>query len=122
MRPEYYTYQKRKPHRRGSKIVSQKEHAYRRLKQRFGIILTDELHKEFIKKIISSEGKFVEKQSCRVSVWDVKYEGQTIRLVYDKVRKVIITCLSEELGKIGEKIRKRHEPWSWSDYEERDAD
>jgi len=35
----------------------------------------------------------IKKQSIRVGVWDVEYEGILYRVVYDKNRKQIITVI-----------------------------
>lgn len=46
-----------------------------------------------VEMIHSGTGKFVEKQSHRVSVWDLEFKGHTIRVVYDKLRMIPITFL-----------------------------
>ena len=85
---------------RGGKSYAQGRHAERRFLQRTGIVLTHELHGRLTAKIQrdDSDVVFVEKQSNRVSVWDVthKVEGEkiTFRIVYDKMRRNIITVLN----------------------------
>ncbi len=92
---------KKKKKVRAGKAYAQRKHAKRRFLQRTGILLTRELHDQLIAKIRegSSDVTFVEKQSNRVSVWDVahKVEGKeiiTFRLVYDKMRRNITTVLN----------------------------
>lgn len=82
------------------KSYAQERHAERRFLQRTGIVLTTELHGRLTAKIRKddSDAVFVEKQSNRVSVWDVthKLEGKkiTFRIVYDKMRRNIVTVLN----------------------------
>ena len=70
-------------------------HVKRKFWMRWSIELTDELHREFVKKIQNREGKLVEKQSNRVSVWDIEYKEKTMTVVYDKIREMLITVLPE---------------------------
>ena len=88
-----------------TKAKTQKNHARRRFQERLGINLTNELHKIIVKKIQNNEAHLVEKQSNRVSVWDVDTNGivsseymdiKTIRVVYDSKSKNIVTTLFED--------------------------
>jgi hypothetical protein len=65
---------------------------------RFGIKLTDQLRNTLVKKIQACQGHCVEKQSNRVSVWDVNHEGHEFRLVYDKVHKTLVTFLKRDMN------------------------
>lgn len=98
---------KKKKKVRAGKAYAQRKHAKRRFLQRTGILLTRELHDQLIAKISegSSDAVFVEKQSNRVSVWDVTHkvgdyqkEEMTFRVVYDKMRRNITTVLNNVGG------------------------
>jgi len=84
-----------------SKKVSQKKHAKKRFNTRVGISLTDELHTFLVNKIQKGEGQKVEKQSNRVSIWDINVknilpENEDLRVVYDKSTKNIVTILYKD--------------------------
>lgn len=84
------------------KKESQQRHAKKRFMTRFGIPLTTELHSILVKKIQSNGAVLVEKQSNRVSVFDVPVPPRLVecisnlRVVYDKNTKNIVTTLYEE--------------------------
>lgn len=73
---------------------------------RYGIVLTQALREDLIREIQTASGlesdgaRFVEKQSNRVTVWDVRLpdnpEVELVRVCYDKIRKEIITVLPKE--------------------------
>ena len=79
-----------------TKEQSQNIHARRRFQERFGIFLTKELKAEILQTIHKGFASFVEKQSNRISLFDVTIKGSTIRVVYDKVRKNIVSALWPE--------------------------
>lgn len=91
---------------RYSKKKRQKHHAQRRARERFGIYLTDNDVNEIIKMIQNASKKvlFVEKQSNRVSVFQVTYGDEVFGVVYDKIRKMIVTVLKKEWLKHEQKI------------------
>lgn len=82
----------------------QKRHAKRRFQARLGIPLTQELHNFLVKKIQNNEAVKVEKQSNRVSVWDINIKGlllnnpeiDFVRVVYDSNTKNIVTTLFKD--------------------------
>ena len=75
-------------------------HVKRRCLQRTGVEMTKTLNNQLTQKIRQghSDADFVEKQSNRISVWDVKHnvDGRDVkfRMVYDKMRKNIVTILN----------------------------
>lgn len=75
-------------------------HVKRKCLNRLGVEMTRELHDTLIKKIrIGSPGaEFVEKQSKRITVWKVEHKvgdkDIKFRVVYDKMRKNIVTILN----------------------------
>ena len=82
-------------------------HTKNRLEQRYGLRYNDTVHDSLVGSIQNRDARFIEQQSCRVSVWDVTYNARetdllcytqlpgpmTIRCVYDKQRKPLITVL-----------------------------
>ena len=76
---------------RGSKKAALKRHTRQRAAERFGISVD---LKELTKLIQKGRGVFVRRQSNRVTVWDVEYKGNTLRVVYDKLRSTPITILT----------------------------
>jgi len=79
-----------------TKKQAQNVHARRRFQQRFGISLTKELKDEILDTIHKGWANFVEKQSNRISLFDVFVKGKKIRVVYDKMRKNIVSALYPE--------------------------
>lgn len=75
------------------KKKAQKIHAKRRALQRYSIELNKSLHKDWIHQIQNGVAKFVERQSNRISVYEILVEGKIIPVVYDKIRKNIVTVL-----------------------------
>lgn len=75
-------------------------HVRKRCLQRTGIEMTKELSNQLVSKITTGhpEAEFIEKQSNRVTIWDIKHEidGEdfVFRAVYDKMRKNIVTILN----------------------------
>lgn len=95
---------KKKKRVRAGKAYAQRRHAERRFLQRTGIVLTRELHNQLTAKIQGRhfDAIFVEKQSNRVSVWDVAHKvgdkKVTFRIVYDRMRRNITTVLNNVGG------------------------
>ena len=79
-----------------NKSRAQRSHAKRRFYERFGILLNRKDRQNLINQIQGNRAKFVEKESNRVSLWDVMVKGKIIRVVYDKDRKNIVTALPQE--------------------------
>ena len=87
-----------------SKKDLQKKHAKRRFQTRVGISLTKELHNILVKKIQKGQAVKFEKQSNRVSIWDINVFGMfpdnpeidSLRVVYDQNTKNIVTILFKD--------------------------
>jgi len=79
-----------------TKKKAQAAHAKRRLRERYQIGVGHAGLQEMISMIQRGEGVFIEKMSIRVSMWDVRFGGKTVRCLYDKDRKMIITALPQE--------------------------
>ena len=85
---------------------NQIKHARRRFKDRFDISLNDNQYKQLINRIKKGKATFVRRQSNRVSLWDIDFEGHLIRVVYDKKTSVIVTALypdGQPLETLGER-------------------
>lgn len=81
---------------RKTKKRCQKIHVQRRFQERQGINFGKHRNAQFVTLIQNHKATLVEKQSIRVGVWDVKFEEQTYRVVYDNKRKQIVTTLFRE--------------------------
>lgn len=78
------------------KRKNQIKHARRRFKQRFDISLNDNQYMQLINRIKNGKGEFVKRQSNRITIWDLEFEGELIRVVYDKKTTAIVTALYPE--------------------------
>jgi hypothetical protein len=79
-----------------SKQRCQESHARRRFFDRYGVVLTEDLHRQLVRKIQGGLATFVESQSNRVSIFDVPHqnsEGDSVRVVYDKERHILVSAL-----------------------------
>lgn len=79
-----------------SKRECERIHAKTRAYQRYGLILNREKLQAVVRDIKTGKATFVEKQSLRVSVFDVLIEGQMCRVVYDRHRHEVVTFLPNE--------------------------
>ena len=95
-----------------SKAAQQVLHLKKRLMQRYGVELTEALYYRWQHIIKKGKARLVEKQSNRVSLFEVPlpinrvsmsadHSGnedllRSVRVVYDNVRKTIVTILPEE--------------------------
>jgi hypothetical protein len=68
-------------------------HFKKRLWQRYGICLDKEEILAIIDNIQNGRAIFVEKQSNRTSSWIVKIEQKNITIIYDRLRKTLVTAL-----------------------------
>jgi len=76
---------------------TQKKHALRRAKERYGFIINDSLYDQFCAWIRDGKSRLIKKQTHRVSVHEIKHNGNKIIAVYDKQRKSIATFLPPDL-------------------------
>lgn len=80
------------------KKLAKRVHAQRRLEERYGVSLSGKAYKEVVRCITYSTrtnptANLIERQSQRVSVWEVPYNGNMLKAVYDQYRKEIVTFL-----------------------------
>ena len=71
-------------------------HAKNRAKERFGIDMNADVHREIVDIIQKNKAKFVQRQSNRVTIWDVDYRYYKLRVVYDKNRGQVVTFLNRD--------------------------
>jgi hypothetical protein len=77
---------------------SQRVHAARRARERFGFTLSGNDQERICQMIRAGEGKFVRKDSNRLSVYDVQFKGFVMRAVYDKHRKSLATVMTPDMS------------------------
>lgn len=81
-----------------AKRLAQRVHAKRRAEERYGLVVNKDTRRKLLECIWNGRTTFVMKQSLRVSVFDVEFEGETYRVVYDKIRKEIVTFLDRDMN------------------------
>lgn len=79
-----------------NKKYAQRFHAKKRAAQRFGLDLTTDKQRQIVRLIQLGKGRFVKHESNSRSHWVIEWEGQLLRVVYDKVRKELVTVLPKE--------------------------
>lgn len=79
-----------------SKRSSERHHAKRRARERFGVLLGKRLRREIIATIQSGAGRFYDRQSCRISRFLFDICGREAIVVYDRARKEIVTVFPYE--------------------------
>lgn len=76
-----------------SKKTASRNHFKQRMNERFGIKLTTSQCKDIVNLIQKGKTRFVEQQSLRVSIHEIKINEMLIHVVYDKIRKTPVTAL-----------------------------
>ena len=79
-----------------TKRKNQLHHFRERMKLRLGETISKGQYENLVNIIKSGQSTFVERQSNRVSVHDVHFNGREIRVVYDNNRKALVTVFKEE--------------------------
>lgn len=90
------------------KHKAQKIHSRRRAMERYGINPSRALHDEWVRRIQSGDFKQarpLEKQSVRLTVFQLEHDGEVVRVVYDKTRKQIVTVLPKDDPRWGGPVR-----------------
>lgn len=80
-----------------NKSFSQRKHAKKRLLQRFGILANREKYKQLCTMIMSGHSIPIVKQSNRISIHEVEFEGKKLKCVYDRNRHNIVSVLTERM-------------------------
>lgn len=78
-----------------SKKKSQKKHAKRRAFERYGIVLNEDELKQIASYIRKGKADLIRKRSNRVSVYMVRWKDKSYPVVYDRLRRTIVTFLPE---------------------------
>lgn len=71
----------------------QRIHAKRRALQRFGVVLDDAKQEQIIKRIQKGDAIFLRRDSIRVAVFAIRFEGTLLKVVYDAQRKTLASVL-----------------------------
>jgi len=50
---------------------------------------------DIVSRIQQGDGEFIKKQSNRVSLWKMDIAGQEATVVYDKMRKTIVSVIAQ---------------------------
>jgi hypothetical protein len=80
-----------------NKTTSQKIHAVKRYKERYGVRLSNQVYSELIALVQSGAATTIIKQSNRVSIRQIEYKSKEYFFVYDRRRKTIVTFLTKEM-------------------------
>jgi len=81
-----------------SKVICQRKHAKMRASQRYQLTLNKDKLRVICKQIQEGKGaKYVARQSFRVTIWEVTYEGKNLWAVYDRMRHTVVTFLPPSL-------------------------
>lgn len=87
-----------------SKARAQQIHFQARSRQRAGFEIGKAGQDEIVRMIRGQAGKgkaatFLRRQSRRVTLWKVVYNGAELVVVYDSLRGQVVTVLPEEAGR-----------------------
>ena len=92
------------------KRKNQIKHARKRFEARFDISLNENQYIQMVNRIKKGKAEFVRRQSNRVTLWDIEFEGHLIRVVYDKKTSAIVTALYPDRQTLEEfEERKEHD-------------
>lgn len=82
-----------------SKRVRELGHARRRLRERFGLRVSEQDVQQLSVQIGNATSSFtrLENQSNRVSIWRGTFAGHEMVLVYDKARNAVVSALTPEM-------------------------
>ncbi len=79
-----------------SKTKSLIRHTKKRFIQRHELEINNRDIIQIVQDIRAGKAEKIETQSNRVSIWDIKIQGSTYRVLYDSTRKTLITTLPKE--------------------------
>lgn len=106
-----------------SKSACQKKHAKNRARERFQIIFNNQQLKDIVQKIQKNQLKFIERQSNRITIWELSLpDNKSCCVVYDKMRKTIVTFLPRDWKDIPEvetdEQAEVKEPKTWDEFKQ----
>lgn len=76
-----------------SKGLRQRRHAMQRAYERYGIVLDGETESRIVDAIQGCRSRVIERRSHRVAVHELVFDGQVIRVVWDRKRQELVTFL-----------------------------
>lgn len=71
----------------------ERKHARKRARERFGEVLHQDLETRIVRDIQTARAQFIERQSNTRTVFLASTSGVAMPVVYDKLRKSIVTVL-----------------------------
>lgn len=77
---------------------AQRVHAKRRIEERFGLTLNRQTYFHLVKRIQTGRATFIGRQTNRVKLYEIEYQGVVMRVVYDNIRHNIVTFLPQKGG------------------------
>lgn len=80
-----------------SKGECQLQHAKKRAYERLGIEMSTADICSIIRQIQAGKARFIERQSNRVTVFEISVVGNDVLVLYDSSRKTIITFLTHSM-------------------------
>lgn len=85
---------RRRYNNKNDKLRSMFTHAKLRAWQRYGVVLTKELHEKIVNEILCGRSDLLKRQTVSRSIYIVEVEEARYKVVYDKTRKALKTFLS----------------------------
>lgn len=76
-----------------NKRICERKHFKRRLFERYGLLVNREEVNEMVRMIQNNNSECIEQQSLRKSLHKVVFRDREILVVYDKMRKTLVTAL-----------------------------
>lgn len=83
-----------------TKTQSERRHAKKRAFERYGLVLNKFDFQTIILRIQTNKAKFIERQTNRITIWELTVHDILCRVVYDKQRKQIVSFLPLEAKEI----------------------
>jgi len=81
------------------KANRQKKHFKRRFRERLGVYLSDHDIDSIIKEIEVGHARILERESNRVSKFEVSHNNENYIVVYDRLRRMPVTVITETMSK-----------------------
>ena len=78
------------------KAQSQRAHAKRRARERYGLHINRDLYRELVQRIQLGRARIIERQSNRIAVHLLEIDGVQYPVAYDNQRQTIVTFLPQE--------------------------
>lgn len=75
------------------KSTSQYYHTRRRVAERYGLFLPFDCYRDLVRQVHDGSGRFLEKKTNRISIWEITLAGKKVRAAYDRRRGTIATVI-----------------------------